>query len=231
MHVQVGLPYVVITAPSALSEDLPMGQYATHKYWGNPKAAIHRILTMGYLKKKTEGRPNFFKSMLSKSQIISSRGESFPDDTHKRKPILRVDTVLANEFHLPPALLDSPPLTARDRQEIPTRRRKDSVNSLNQRSKPLTPPPTPSSGSPKSRVKVLGSLFSGKSERQRRLAEIRAGKLPARLSDERESTSTSDNSSILELWDPSSSTTYSPWNRSSRGCSSDDGVSSMNSLR
>jgi len=141
-------------------------------------------------------------------------------------PSLKIDTRLANNLTPPPTPVESPQSGKGNPFGLPKWSSSQNTSFKSRISSRLssasTPPHSPKSKSPtipSQRKKSFTPLSLLKTPRQRKLQEIREGKLPAIQSDpedNRNSTSStsSDVDSIpTEMCDPSSSTTYSPRNR------------------
>lgn len=194
-------------------------------------------IPMGYfslVKKKTNDIANKDANMgFTSTKVGSSFCQASPEldqSPRKRKPTsfkppLSINTDIASAF--------TPPLTPSDSSQS---RRGSWGNSPGKRGRDksagvllktpqstvestITPPQSPSSrksgGTTFTRRTSLTSLSLLKTPRQRKLQEIRQGKLPA-ISPEieiRPSTSSDDEPCLTEICDPSSSTTYSPSTR------------------
>jgi hypothetical protein len=138
-----------------------------------------------------------------------------PEYPAPKKPMLNINTKLANNITPPPSPKG---------ESVP--RRWDRRNSAPTISTQTTSPPqTPSPTSPPTSLRRMSlsspiQLFQTPG-RRRKLREIREGKQPAmnfddEIADTPPRTSADDSSVITEICDPSSSTTYSPKNRSGR---------------
>jgi len=138
------------------------------------------------------------------------------------KPVLSIETNVANNLTPPPTPSESPqPGKGSSMGSHRWSREQRTSNPGFIRSTPVTTPPqSPTSKSPRrekpQRRTPFSSLTLLRTPRQRKLQEIREGKLPAIMDPEFSRTSTSssiwsDTDSIpTEICDPSSSTTYTP---------------------
>jgi len=149
-----------------------------------------------------------------------------PEYIAPRKPLLKINTKLTNNITPPPSPNgESTPCGWDRRASVPI------ISSQT-----TTPPQTPSPISPTSqrRMSLPSPIhFFQTPGRRRKLKEIREGKKPAIHFDEESAdtppqTSDDDSSVLTEICDPSSSTTYSPKNRSRRHTSNPE--SPLNSL-
>jgi len=136
-----------------------------------------------------------------------------PEHLAPRKPLLKVNTKLANLITPP-----SSPTRLSEKYDA------GCSDSISMRDRGQSPPQTPSPTSPTSQRRMsLTSLHLFKTRRQRKLEKIREGKQPAICIFENKGvdtpprSSTDDSSSeTSEIIDPSSSTTYKPKCRSRR---------------
>jgi len=158
----------------------------------------------------------FASSRRSSSQDLKSTPAVYkptgPEYLGSRKPMqLKINTKLTNNINPPPSPSE---------ESAPCRRRSAPTMSTQ-----TTTLPSPSN--PTSQRRSLTSpihLFQTPG-RRRKLKEIREGKQPAinfedEIADKPPRTSDDDSSVITEICDPSSSTTYSPKNRSRQHSSS-----------
>ena len=146
------------------------------------------------------------------TEVYKPTGPEYPAP---KKPMLKINTKLASNITPPPSPKG---------ESVPSRwDRRSSAPTISTQT--TTPPQTPSPTSPPTSLRRMSlaspiQLFKTPG-RRRKLREIREGKQPAmnfddEIADTPPRTSDDDSSVITEIFDPSSSTTYSPKNRSRR---------------
>jgi len=170
----------------------------------------------------------------------SQNGNLKSPQNASRKPILVIDTNITDNLTPPP----TPPESQQSGKRISigshnwTPEQRALTPSLTRSTPGTTPPQSPASKShtsPKPQGRTsLSSLALFRTPRQRKLQEIREGKLPAILDPafgRTYTTSSSDTHSIPpKICDPSSSTTYNPRNGFNNDPSSDDCRQKVNPL-
>lgn len=144
------------------------------------------------------------------------------------KPILSIETNVVSNITPPLSPSESPPSGKRSSTGSHNRsqEKRTSTRNMIRSISSTTPPQSPASKSPPSAKpyprKSFGSLTLFRTPRQRKLQEIREGKLPAISNPECGRTSTSSSKSsetdpiLTEIYDPSSSTTYNPRTQSKK---------------
>jgi len=137
--------------------------------------------------------------------------------SHPKRPALRIDTGTPTSPSTPQSIHESPEASSSSTITFSSYRRRHSFpNSLRTSSSSSTNSTAQSSPLRKSSLTSLSFL---KTPRQRRLQEIRQGKLPATMSDNVNELDSQDENELLpeDIYDPSSSTTYNPENRHKNG--------------
>jgi hypothetical protein len=125
----------------------------------------------------------------------------------RERPMLYINTLVPTPPPTPDTAFQAPETSPGSSNSSTFHRRHSLPNSLRT-------PPSPSPSSPQ-RKSSIASLNFLKTARQRRLQEIREGKLPASPTTSEENITVEDEEELApeEIQDPSSSTTYNPENR------------------